>query len=283
MDFLWIFAKRFVAGKTLEQALPTIKDINNKDMWVTLDILGENVTNKEEPERFLDGYIHVLRTMSKEDIVGGISVKPTMMGMDIGMDLCKENMSKILEEAKKLDIFVRIDMEGTAYTQKTIDLVIDLHKQYPNMGTVIQAYLHRAEEDVKRLIDAGISIRLCKGAYKEPPELAIKKMKDIRENFKVLTKLLLRDENVRHAVATHDKKLIDWTKDWAGQEGISKDRFEFQMLFGMIPSLQEKLAREGYIFRTYVPFGTHWFPYFYRRLRERKENIWFVIKNMFKR
>lgn len=283
MDFLWIFAKRFVAGKTLEQALPTIKDINNKDMWVTLDILGENVTNKEEPERFLDGYIHVLRTMSKEDIVGGISVKPTMMGMDIGMDLCKENMSKILEEAKKLDIFVRIDMEGTAYTQKTIDLVIDLHKQYPNMGTVIQAYLHRAEEDVKRLIDAGISIRLCKGAYKEPPELAIKKMKDIRENFKVLTKLLLRDENVRHAVATHDKKLIDWTKDWAGQEGISKDRFEFQMLFGMIPSLQEKLAREGYIFRTYVPFGTHWFPYFYRRLRERKENIWFVVKNMFKR
>jgi proline dehydrogenase len=283
MDLLWIFAKRFVAGKTLEQALPRIKEINDKKMLVTLDILGENVTNKEEPERFLDGYLNVLRTMAEEKIVGGISVKPTMMGMDIDMDMCRNNIAVILEEAKKLDIFVRIDMEGSAYTQRTMDLVLDLHTTYKNMGTVLQAYLYRTEKDLHTLIDHGISIRLCKGAYKEPRELAFKKMKDIRRNFQELTKIMLADKSLRHAIATHDGKLIRWTKEWAAENNIPKDRFEFQMLYGIRSNLQEQLAQEGYTFRTYVPFGTHWFPYFYRRLRERKENIWFVVKNLFKK
>ena len=283
MGFLWIFAKRFVAGQTLEQALPRIKEINDKNMLVTLDILGENVTNKEEPERFLDGYIDVLDTIAREKIVGGISVKPTMMGMDIDMDMCRANLTRILEAAKKNDILVRIDMEGTKYTQQTVDLVIDLHKEFSNMGTVIQAYLYRSEEDVRRLIDAGISIRLCKGAYREPAELAIQNMKDIRANFIELSKLLLADTNVRHAIATHDEQLIQWTKEWTAEQGIDKERFEFQMLYGIRASSQEQLVKDGYVFRTYVPFGTHWFPYFYRRLRERKENIWFVLKNFFRK
>lgn len=283
MGFLWLFARRFVAGQTLEDALPKIKEINKKGIWVTMDILGENVTNKEEPERFLDGYINVLRTIAKEEIVGGISVKPTMMGLDIDEELCFRNLSKIIEEGGKNDIFVRIDMEGSDYTQRTIDLVLRLHKEYKNVGTVIQAYLRRSIDDVKRLIDAGVSVRLCKGAYKEPKNIAFKKMKEIRANYIELSKLLLKDGNVRHAIATHDSKLIKWAKEWTAAEGIGKDTFEFQMLFGMRPAMQESLAREGYIFRTYVPFGTHWFPYFYRRLRERKENIWFVVKNLFKR
>lgn len=283
MGFLWLFARRFVAGQTLQNALPKIKEINDKNMLVTLDILGENVTNKEEPERFLDGYIEVLDTIAREKIIGGISVKPTMMGLDIDTDMCRANLARILESAKKNDIFVRIDMEGTKYTQRTVDLVIDLHREFPNMGTVIQAYLYRSEDDVRRLIDEGVSIRLCKGAYNEPPELAIKKMKDIRVNFIELAKLLLADSNVRHAIATHDEKIIDWTREWTREQGIASDRFEFQMLYGMRTSLQDQLAAEGYIFRTYVPFGTHWFPYFYRRLRERKENIWFVLKNLFRK
>lgn len=283
MDFLWIFAKRFVAGRTIEQALPKIKELNAKGLRVTLDILGENVTNKEEPERFLDGYINVLNTIGKEKINGGISVKPTMMGMDIDMEMCKRNLRKILDKAREHNLFVRIDMEGTPYTQRTIDLVIDLHQEYKNMGTVIQAYLHRSEADVKRLVDAGVSIRLCKGAYKEPAELAIKKMSLIRENFKKLAMILLNDKKVHHAIGTHDKKLIDWTKQYVAENKIDVASFEFQMLFGIQNHHQEKLVREGYKFRTYVPFGTHWFPYFYRRLRERKENIWFVLVNMFKR
>jgi proline dehydrogenase len=283
MDILWPFAKRFVAGKNLEQALPKIKEINNKNMWVTLDILGENVTNKEEPERFVQGYVDVVKTMAAEKIVGGISVKPTMMGMDIDMKLCRDHIATILTEAAKHDIFVRIDMEGSDYTDLTLDLVEDLHAEFPNTGIVLQAMLHRTEDDLKRMVEKGISIRLCKGAYKEPAEKALKKMKDIREAMKKLGVILMNDKNTRHALATHDEKLIAWYQEYAEENNIAKDSFEFQMLYGMIPSVQDRLAREGWTFRAYVPFGTHWFPYFYRRLRERKENIWFVLVNFFKK
>lgn len=283
MDLLWFVAKRFVAGKTVKQALPKVKELNKKNILVTMDILGENVTNKEEPEKFIDGYIEVIDIMAREKVKGGISVKPTMMGLNISKEMCKKNIRRILEAAKKHDLFVRVDMEDSPTVDNTLDVVYELHEEYPNMGTVIQAYLYRSEEDVRTLIEKGISIRLCKGAYKEPAEVAIQKMDDIRENFIKLSKLLLKDTNVRHAIATHDDKLIDWTKEWTEQEGIGKDAFEFQMLYGIRNDSQEKLAGEGYTFRTYVPFGTHWFPYFSRRLRERKENIWFIAKNMFKK
>jgi proline dehydrogenase len=282
MGFLWLFARRFVSGRTIEEALPRVKEMVGRGLHVTMDILGENVTNKEEPERFLQGYIDTMRTMKAEGIGGGISVKPTMMGMDIDQDLCHGHIEKIVAEAKSLGMFVRIDMEGTDYTQRSLDLIERLHKNHDNVGIVIQAYLHRSEEDVRRLNELGIKVRLCKGAYKEPKSLAIKKMKLIRENYKKLSEMLLT-EGVHPAIATHDKKLIEWTKRFCAEKGIDKDKFEFQMLYGMRPKTQRDLVAEGYKLRMYVPYGTHWFPYFYRRLRERKENIWFVLKNFFAR
>lgn len=281
MGFLWMFARRFVAGRSLEEAMPKVKALNDKGCTVTMDILGENVTNREEPERFVGGYIEVLRTMAKEEIDGGISIKPTMLGMDIDEELCERNVSRILEEADKHDIFLRVDMEGSPYTQKTVDLFLRLFEKHKNVGIVIQSYLHRSAEDVRKLNDAGGTIRLCKGAYKEPKSIAFKKMKQIRDNFIELAKLMFK-EGAYPAIATHDSKLISWTKEWTAEQGIGKDKFEFQMLYGIRSRLQESLVDEGYRMRVYVPFGTHWFPYFYRRLRERKENIWFVMKNFFK-
>ena len=281
MGILWMFARRFVAGRSLEEALPKVKALNDSGCLVTMDILGENVTNREEPERFIDGYIQVLRTMAKEEIDGGISIKPTMLGMDIDEELCYRNVSRILDEAEKQGIFMRIDMEGSAYTQKTLDLFLRLFERSKNLGIVVQAYLHRTTEDVRRINAAGGTIRLCKGAYKEPKTIAFKRMRRIRENFKELAMLMLK-EGTYPAIATHDAKLIRWTKAWTAEQGIAKEAFEFQMLYGMRAGLQQKLVDEGYRMRVYVPFGTHWFPYFYRRLRERKENIWFVVKNFFK-
>ena len=247
-----------------------------------MDILGENVTNKEEPERFLQGYIDTMQVMKQEGIGGGISVKPTMMGMDIDEDLCYRHIEKIVSAAKELGLFVRIDMEGSDYTERTIVLVERLHKNHDNVGIVLQAYLRRSEEDTRRMNEAGIQIRLCKGAYKEPKKIAIKKMKLSRENFKKLTKMMLAD-GVYPAIGTHDKKIIEWTKKYCEENGIGKEKFEFQMLYGMRPKTQRQLIADGYNLRMYVPYGTHWFPYFYRRLRERKENIWFVLKNFFAR
>jgi proline dehydrogenase len=281
MGFLWMFARRFVAGRTLEEALPKVKALNEKGCTIKLDILGENVTNREEPERFVGGYIEVMEAMKREGIKGGISLKPTMLGMDVDEELCYANILRIMEAAKANGIFVRIDMEGSAYTQRSIDLVLRLHEQYDNVGIVIQAYLHRSLEDVHKLSAAGVTIRLCKGAYKEPKTLAIKKMKEIRANFIELAKVMFA-EGKHPAIATHDVKLIRWARQYAEEQGIGKDKFEFQMLFGIRAKLQEQLVIEGYRMLVYVPFGTHWFPYFYRRLRERKENIWFVIKNFFK-
>ena len=280
MGILWMFARRFVAGRTLEEALPRVHKIVDSGMMVTMDILGENVTNHEEPGRFVQGYIDVMKVMSKEDIGGGISVKPTMMGMDLGDDICLQHIEKIVAEAEKLGFFVRIDMEGTDYTERTLELVEKLHEKHENVGIVLQAYLHRTQEDIKRMNAKGIQVRLCKGAYKEPKKFAIKKMKLIRENFKQCTMMLLKD-GVYPAIATHDKKLIEWTKQYCAENGIGNDKFEFQMLYGMRPQTQRELVAEDYSLRMYVPHGTHWFPYFFRRLRERKENIWFVVKGLF--
>ena len=281
MGLLWFLASRFVAGESLEDAIPKVKILNSLGLRTTMDILGENVTNKSEPERFLDGYLKVLESAHKENIMGGISIKPTMMGMGLDDELCFKNITKILEEAAKYKKFVRIDMEGTKYTEQTISLFLKLFENHKNTGIVIQAYLHRSEEDIKRINKAGATVRLCKGAYKEPKELAFQNMADIRENYKKLLKLLFK-EGKYPAIATHDEKLINWVKEWIQQEGISKDIFEFQMLYGIQSKLQKSLIGEGYKVRVYVPFGTHWFPYFYRRLRERKENVFFVLRNLLK-
>lgn len=281
MGFLWLFARRFVAGETLEAALLKIKEINDKGLLTTVDILGESITERADAESYRDNYINLLRVADRERLDGNISIKPTMMGLDIDDEFCYANVKRLLEEADKLGSFVRIDMEGSPHTDRTLELLYRLRRDHDNVGIVVQAMLRRTAEDIRLLNERGVSVRLCKGAYKEPKEIAFKRMRQIRENFKELTKTLLRD-GTYPAIATHDGGLIRWTKEWAAEQGIGKDSFEFQMLYGLRGRTQVELAREGYKMRVYVPYGTEWFPYFYRRLRERKENVFFIAKTFFK-
>ena len=281
MGFLWLFARRFVAGETLEAALPKIKEINDKGLLATYDILGESVTRREDAESYRDSYINLLRVADREGLDGNISIKPTMMGLDIGDEFCYANVKRLLEEADKLGSFVRIDMEGSPHTDRTFELLYRLRRDHDNVGVVVQAMLRRTAEDVRLLNERGVRVRLCKGAYREPKEIAFKRMRQIRENFKGLAKTLLAD-GTYPAIATHDGKLIRWTKEWTAEQGIAKDSFELQMLHGLRGRTQAELAREGYNVRVYIPYGTEWFPYFYRRLRERKENVFFIVKTFFK-
>jgi proline dehydrogenase len=276
-------ASAFVAGETPDEAMKVVKRLNEKNITGTLDVLGENVTNKEEADRAVQAYLDLLDTINQTRVRSYVSLKLTQMGLDIDDEYCYQNMVKIVEKAKKYNNFVRIDMEGSDYTQKTLDIFYRLHKEFnDSVGIVIQAYLFRSEKDIEDLNKIKARVRLCKGAYKEPPTIAYKKMKDIRKNFIKLAEMLFSNGNYP-AIATHDDYLIDWTKNFVKEMGISNDKFEFQMLYGIRTKTQEKLAKEGYNIRIYIPFGTHWLPYFYRRLRERKENVWFVVKNLFKK
>ncbi|MCP2521101.1 proline dehydrogenase family protein, partial [SCandidatus Aminicenantes bacterium Aminicenantia_JdfR_composite] len=277
MRLLTKLASAFVAGETPDEAMKVVKRLNEKNITGTLDVLGENVTNKEEADRAVQAYLDLLDTINQTRVRSYVSLKLTQMGLDIDDEYCYQNMVKIVEKAKKYNNFVRIDMEGSDYTQKTLDIFYRLHKEFnDSVGIVIQAYLFRSEKDIEDLNKIKARVRLCKGAYKEPPTIAYKKMKDIRKNFIKLAEMLFSNGNYP-AIATHDDYLIDWTKNFVKEMGISNDKFEFQMLYGIRTKTQEKLAKEGYNIRIYIPFGTHWLPYFYRRLRERKENVWFVV------
>jgi proline dehydrogenase len=203
------------------------------------------------------------------------------MGLDISRDFCFSNVTKICHRAGERGNFVRIDMEGSPYTQETLSLFLKLHELFKNVGIVVQAYLRRSEEDLRQINAAGARVRLCKGAYKEPVQIAYQKMPEIRENFKRLAQMLFAQGNYP-AMATHDDELIGWSKEYVRQHRVGRDQFEFQMLYGVRPETQRTLARQGYRVRVYVPFGTHWLPYFSRRLRERKENVFFILRNFFK-
>jgi len=276
-------ASAFVAGETPDEAMRVVRRLNEKNITGTLDVLGENVTNKEEAEKAVQAYLDLLDTINQAGVKSHVSLKLTQMGLDIDDEYCYQNMVKIVRKAKEYNNFVRIDMEGSDYTQKTLDIFYRLHKEFnDSVGIVIQAYLFRSEKDIEELNKIKARVRLCKGAYKEPPTIAYKKMKDIRKNFIKLAEMLFLNGNYP-AIATHDDYLIDWTKNFVKEKGISNNEFEFQMLYGIRTKTQERLAKEGYNIRIYIPFGTHWLPYFYRRLRERKENVWFVVKNLFKR
>lgn len=279
MSLLFRLASRFVAGERVEQAIRAVQKLNAKGLTASLDILGENVSDRTTAERAVQGYINLLDQIHESKIDSNISVKLTMTGLDIGDDYCTENVSRICDKAKAINNFVRIDMEGSAYTERTLKVFFQLHKKYSNVGAVIQAYLHRSEKDIDALNAVGARVRLCKGAYKEPPSVAIQKMSEIRKNYKKLSEKLLT-QGVYPAIATHDDSLIEWTKQFVMERGIPDDKFEFQMLYGIRSSTQDAIARSGHRMRIYVPFGTHWVPYFYRRLRERKENVWFVVSNM---
>lgn len=281
MSFLFIFAKRFVAGEDLQSALPAIRGLNEKGIMATFDHLGENVVSEQMAREAADSYLEILETIVREGLNSNVSLKLTQMGMDLGDEFCLNNVERVVKKAREMNNFVRIDMEGSQYTQRTLNIVFELFERYGNVGAVIQAMLLRSEDDVKDLIKRGIRVRLCKGAYKEPRSVAFMKKEQVNENYLKLMKMLLREGDYP-AIATHDEKMIEECKRFISENGIDRSRFEFQMLYGIRRDLQLSLAREDYNVRVYVPYGKEWFPYYYRRLRERKENVFFVLRNYFK-
>ncbi len=282
MKFLTRMARSFVAGETIGDAIKAVKKLNEKSIMATLDFLGESVKDRETADMAVQAYLDLLEAIPKAGINSHASLKLTQMGLDINQEYCYENITKIVSKAKEHGNFVRIDMEGSPHTQLTLDIFYRLREKFDNVGIVIQAYLFRSERDVQDINKIKAKVRLCKGAYKEPKEIAIKKMKDIRANFIKLAEMLFR-EGVYPAIATHDDKLIKWTKEYAASHNIVSDRYEFQYLYGIRNKTFQKLAEEGYRVRCYVPFGTHWLPYSLRRLRERKENVFFFLKSFFKK
>ncbi len=283
MKLPFFLAKRFVAGESFEEAIPKVEQLNNKDIKITLDLLGENVEDRKTADETVENYGDLLKSINEAGLDSTISIKLTMMGLDIDQSYCKDNLFKLLDVARANDQFVRIDMEGTDYTQLTIDLFKEAFREYgKHVGIVIQAYLHRSKSDIDELAEMGADVRLCKGAYNEPKKLALQNMDDIRAAFKEYAQVLLNKTDYPR-IATHDDELINWTKNYVAENDIGKDQFEFQMLYGLRQETMEEFVANGYNARIYVPFGTMWFPYFKRRLMERKENIWFVLSTMFQK
>ena len=278
-------SSRFVAGFRIEDALAAATNLNNQGLSVTLDSLGENVTTPAQARQSAQAYHWLLDAIAQSKLDANISLKLTQMGVDLGLDLATGIVSSLVDHAVQANSFVRIDMEGTAYTQATIDLVRQLHAKPENrghVGIVIQAYHRRSADDISTLLRDGIRIRLCKGAYQEPPDLAFPDKKDVDASFVALTKVLLKS-GVFHGIATHDPAMIAATKDFARAERIDPKTFEFQMLYGVRRDLQRSLVQEGYRVRVYVPFGDEWYPYFMRRLAERPANVLFLARNFFRR
>ncbi|PYQ25854.1 MAG: proline dehydrogenase [Acidobacteria bacterium] len=276
---------RFVAGMTVEEALAATAATNAKGMSVSIDNLGENVTNLDEARESAQLYHELIDAIIARKLNANVSLKLTHMGLDIDEAVSRTIVSEVVAHAAKNDNFARIDMEGSPYTQKTLDIVRELHAQpghAGHVGAVIQAYLHRSERDVRELCAEKIRIRLCKGAYKEPAEIAFQAKEDVDANFVTLMKILLKS-GTYHGIATHDPKMIEATLAFARAEQIRNDAFEFQMLYGVRRDLQEQLVRDGWRMRVYIPFGTEWYPYLMRRLAERPANAIFILKNLFRR
>jgi proline dehydrogenase len=277
-------SSRFVAGNSVEDALRATQETNALGMSVSVDNLGENVTNADEANLSAELYHQMLDAIAARGLNANVSLKLTHMGLDVNEKLAFDITTGLVQKAAKINNFVRVDMEGSPYTQKTLDFVHGLHSQNGNkghVGAVIQAYLKRSEADIEKLCAAGIRIRLCKGAYKESPEIAFQDKADVNANYVRLMKILLKS-GVYHGIATHDERMIEATKTFAKKEGIPPSAFEFQMLYGIRRDLQQQIVREGYNMRVYIPFGTEWYPYFMRRLAERPANAMFVMKNLFR-
>ncbi len=275
-------ASRFVAGETIEKAAPIIKELNEKGLTVTLDYLGEFVDDAKIAIKRTDEMVKAIEVIGKEKLDTQVSVKMTSMGLDISYELVMENMRKILDAAKKYEIFVTIDMEDYVRLQKTLDIFEELKKEYDQLGTVLQAYLYRTADDIDYLNRYKPNLRLVKGAYKESPDVAYPDKKDVDENYKKIIKMHLLNGNYT-AIASHDDAIIDFTKKFAEENNIPKDLFEFQMLYGIRNDAQKKLVEEGYTTRVYVPYGRDWYGYFMRRLAERPANVGFVLKGIFRK
>ncbi|MDP3963454.1 MAG: proline dehydrogenase family protein [bacterium] len=275
--------RRFVAGDTLDQAVEAVRHLNRRGMAATLDCLGEAVTSAGEAERARDSYLEAIEVIWRQGLGANVSLKLTQLGLDIDERLCERNLRSIVERASASGGFVRVDMEGAAYTDRTLALVRRLRAAYPrSIGPVIQAYLYRSRDDIAQLAAEGAGIRLCKGAYREPKTVAFPKKRDVDANYVRLTQDLLKS-GIYHGIATHDPVMINAVLDFCRQNKISRDAFEFQMLYGIRPDLQQILVSHGWRLRLYVPYGRAWFPYFMRRLAERPANLWFLLKNIFRR
>lgn len=278
------FSSRFVAGTQLSDAVRATEQVNKWGASVSIDNLGENVTNTDEAKLSAELYHQMLNEIATRKLNANISLKLTHMGLDVSEDLAFKLVTELVAHAVEINSFVRVDMEGSPYTQGTLDFVRGLHRlpgHAGKIGTVIQSYLYRSEDDVKLLLSEGIRIRLCKGAYKESPEIAFPKKEDVDANYVKLAKMLVTS-GIYHGLATHDEKIIEQMKQFAKAESLPATAYEFQMLHGIRRDLQEKLVREGYGVRVYIPFGSEWYPYFMRRLAERPANVLFIAKNMFR-
>ena len=295
-SFAWRAASRFVAGETSGDAIRAIRALNEKCINATLDHLGEHTSTIEEAQKATDDILSILDEIDKAGVRANVSIKLTQIGMGLDEEICRHNLIRILEHVRKHASFLRIDMEDTPYTDITLDMYYSMLQRgfsVNQVGMVVQSYLYRTEADVRKLLEYNTHLRLVKGAYKEPSEKAFPKKADVDANFDLLTKLMIdaackiEDNRISTdgrvppipAVATHDEKRIAFATQYAEKVGLPKEGIEFQMLYGIRRDLQEKLVKQGYPVRVYVPFGTHWYPYFMRRLAERPANIWFFVSN----
>jgi proline dehydrogenase len=272
-------ARRFVAGETLDEAIEAARSCNNAGMSATLDYLGENVSTTADAQKARDAYLGMYERIAKEKLDANISCKLTQLGLDLSVEFCEGLVLSIAERALAYDSFLRIDMESSVYTQRTVELVKRVRAQTPAIGAVIQSYLYRSEPDVQDLLSYGCRIRLCKGAYKESAEVAYPAKWDVDVNYVKLMRMLL-SSGFYHGIATHDPRIIAETIRWAAEKQVSKEDFEFQMLYGVRTDLQRRLVSDGFRLRIYIPYGADWFPYFMRRLAERPANLGFFARNV---
>lgn len=271
-------SRRFVAGEALDEAVQATQVLNKRGIRAALDLLGENVSDEKEARAAAQNYIAALDCIKQANIDANISIKLTALGLDISQDLCEQNVQAILEHAQQQGTFVCIDMEGAAYTEQTVDIALRMHKQFEQVGTVIQSYLHRSKRDIEQLIAEGVRVRLVKGAYKEPADIAFQQKSEVDQNYVQLMLMLLARGNYP-AIASHDESIINAATTFVRDHGISKKAFEFQMLYGIRRDMQEKLEQQGYDVRVYVPYGSQWYPYLMRRMAERPANLVFVMSN----
>jgi proline dehydrogenase len=269
---------RFVSGEELDDGLNAVKKVNSEGAFATLDHLGEEVSEAGEAVAATEVYLNALDRIKKRGVDANVSAKPTQLGLKISKELCERNFARMIEKAKEHSNFVRMDMEGSDCTADTLEVFYRLRRRYDNVGIVIQSYLYRSEQDVDDILQLGGRIRLCKGAYKEPKEVAFPKKEQVDRSLVVLMEKMLKS-GIYHGIATHDEKLIERTKQFARKSDIPKERFEFQLLYGIRSELARQLIKDGYNVRIYIPFGRQWYPYFMRRLAERPANLFFFIKN----
>ncbi len=272
-------ASRFIAGDTLDDAIQAVKQANRRGIMGTLDLLGENTLTQEDAHSAREELIQAQDRIDKERANCNLSIKLTQLGLNLNPVFCEQNLVRIAEHAKNLDNFVRVDMEDSSCTDRTLEIVERTYRNLGNVGTVIQAYLYRSERDAVALVEKGIRIRLVKGAYREPEEIAFRRKKDTDANYVKIMKRLL-ESGTYHAIATHDTSIIQTALEFVRTKKIPRNRFEFQMLYGIRRDMQQKLASEGYNVRVYIPYGARWYPYFMRRLAERPANVIFLLRNL---